>query len=202
MRRVAGGAAARAVEGRPARRGRRSRRCSRSPAASSCSRRSAIVLARHRSAAAARSPRSSGYPAVGTLTNALPGGERRQHALQGHPAERLHARRSDGARDDGRVHRSPVPVLPAVRDPGDAGHRQELRAHREAQGRGARARLHRPRLEPRPQGADRRGVAEQGVQLRRAPLLQPGHGEHRLAERRDGRPGRRRASPASAFTRC
>ena len=32
-------------------------------------------------------------------------------------------------------------------------------------------------------------TAEQGVQLRRDPLLQPGHGEHRLADRRDGRAG-------------
>ena len=39
---------------------------------------------------------------------------------------------------------------------------------KQGEGRGARARLHRPRLEPRPRRDDRGGVAEQGVQLRRS----------------------------------
>ena len=112
-----------------------------------------------------------------------PGRRGRPAALRRDPAERQRPRQAERAGDGDRVHRPAVPVLPPVRDRGDADDPRELRAQGQGEGRGARHLVHRARLSDRPGGGARRGEAEQDVQLQPAPVRQPGDGEHGLARR-------------------
>ena len=128
--------------------------------------------------------------AVGSLQSGLPGAAAGGVALQGHPAARHDARAGVGSGDAPRVRRSPVPVLQGGRDRGRAGHPHALRALGEGEDRRPAARLQR-RLVQGPQRDDRRRPPEPGLQLRPDAVRQPGHREHRLAERRDGREGGR-----------
>ena len=104
------------------------------------------------SAAAARAAAADDLPAVGTRRERAARRGRRRRDVQGHPADTADARLADRAGDDGRVHRPPVPVLPAVRDPGVARRSSssyirtgKVKVEMRAVG------VHRPRLDPRPE---------------------------------------------------
>ena len=108
-----------------------------------------------------------------------------QRAAQGHPAARQRARLAVRAGDDGRVRRPPVPVLPAVRDRGDADGSSATSGPASSRS-STPDRLHRPRLSRGRAAAIAAGRPEPSVRLRPAALRQPGRREQRLAQRRDG----------------
>ncbi len=107
--------------------------------------------------------------------------------VQRDPAARKHSRVGRGPGHDGRIRRPSMPVLPRVRDGCPAEAAVALRPAWKAPHRSSDPCVHRARLGRRAlRGASCRGAGTD-VQLLRAPLLQPGGREHRLARSVDDR---------------
>ena len=108
-----------------------------------------VVVAAIVASRAARRAAAANIPTTGSLTNALrcPAPPTSRRCTRGSRSRGTTLGEAEGARDDDRVHRPAVPVLPAVRDADAARAPQELRPPRQAADRDAAVGVPRARLD-------------------------------------------------------